>query len=136
MRRPKPSNLAGNVELRAIVEAKLGLCWSAEQIVVHRSPPRSDADPTPEQKSERQRHDADEVAMDDSPEGVHHTADGHEGRDRGKRQPPQVTPTTHASHGTSCPDSERRRTERQRRTTRREIGDLAHSRRPIARPMG
>jgi hypothetical protein len=36
--------------------------------------------------------------MDDSPEGVRHTADGHEGRDRGKRQPPQVPPTTHASH--------------------------------------
>jgi IS30 family transposase len=32
MRRPKPSKLAGNVELRAIVEAKLELCWSPAQI--------------------------------------------------------------------------------------------------------
>jgi IS30 family transposase len=32
MRRPKPSKLAGNVELRAIVEAKLELRWSPEQI--------------------------------------------------------------------------------------------------------
>ncbi len=32
MRRPKPSKLAGNVEGRAIVEAKLELRWSPEQI--------------------------------------------------------------------------------------------------------
>jgi IS30 family transposase len=32
MRRPKPSKLAGNVELRAIVEAKLELRWSPAQI--------------------------------------------------------------------------------------------------------
>jgi IS30 family transposase len=32
MRRPKPSKLAGNVKLRAIVEAKLELRWSPQQI--------------------------------------------------------------------------------------------------------
>jgi IS30 family transposase len=32
MRRPKPSKLAGNVELRAMVEAKLELRWSPAQI--------------------------------------------------------------------------------------------------------